>query len=88
MYIDFINDNYPENDYSFIAKCDIMKALGELVQNVKHTSCVTCGKELDMSTLNIYDHEGGWKLSNDIPKQWVSAECSCGYHTSLNKLMN
>lgn len=50
--------------------------------------CASCGKEQDSENLSVglYDHSGGELLVADQPKQWVSIECSCGYHTSLNKL--
>ena len=84
--MDFINDNFPKNSYDDQTTLRIKGALFDLLKEVEHTNCVTCGKHLDLNHVNIYDHDGGWGLIGSIPKQWVSIECSCGYHNSINKL--
>ena len=84
--MDFTNDNFPLNSYDAQTTLRIKGALFELLKEVEHTNCVTCGKHLNLNHVYIYDHEYGWGLIGSIPKQWVSIECSCGYHNSLTKL--
>ena len=83
-----VNDNYPKNEYDELTEYEICDAIFKLIFNVRHKMhCATCGKKLGPNnSVNIYDHDGGWKLIDSIPKQWVSIECSCGYHNSINKL--
>lgn len=48
--------------------------------------CAACGKEYGkVLHIGAYDHGGGDLVVADIPRQWLSVECSCGYHTSFNK---
>ena len=84
--MDFTNDNYPKNEYDAKTTFEINSALFTLLQEVEKDSCITCGKHLDLNHSSIYDHDGGWVVIEGIPKQWVSIECTCGYHNSINKL--
>jgi hypothetical protein len=83
-----VNDNYPINEYDESTEYDICDAIYKLIHPVRNKMhCATCGKQLGPDRpVNIYDHDGGWNLIDSIPKQWVSIECSCGYHNSINKL--
>lgn len=85
--MNFTNDNFPKNSYDAPTTLRIKGALFELLKEVEHTNCVTCGKHLNLNHASIYDHDGGWELIDSIPKQWVSVKCSsCGYENSINKL--
>lgn len=86
MYIQFVDDNYPVRNYDEATKMLIMFGIGKLVEKIEYRNCVSCGKKLPMKVANIYDHDGGWDITPEIPKQWVSIECKCGYHNSINKL--
>lgn len=84
--MDFTNDNYPKNSYDAQTTLDIKTALFDLLKEVTYDKCSDCGETLNLNHVNIYDHDGGLGLIGTIPKQWVSVECSCGYHNSINKL--
>lgn len=84
--MDFKTDTYPTPKYTDEQAARIMACLDDLVKTVKHNRCASCNKELYFDYASIYDHDGGWGLIGDVPKQWISFECSCGYHTSLDKL--
>jgi hypothetical protein len=90
--MDFTNDNRlgdegsENNGYDADTTLAIKGALFELLKEVERDVCFTCGKHLNLNHAFIYDHDGGWVLVNGLPKQWVSIQCSCGYHNSLNKL--
>ncbi len=86
--MDFITDTYPTPNYTDKQATRIMACLDTLVGTLKNTKCVSCGKEIYFDYAHIYDHDGGIGLIGDIPKQWISFDCcSCGYHTSIAKLM-
>lgn len=39
------------------------------------------------TTLNAYEHDGGWSVRGYKHKLWLSVKClKCGYDWSLNKL--
>ena len=85
--MNFTNDNYPLNTYDPETELKIKGSLFELLKEAEHMNCVSCRKPLNPDRdVHIYDHDGGWTLLDSIPKQWVSIECSCGYHTSISKL--
>ena len=49
--------------------------------------CVSCGKKFPHDVVvHVYDHKYGWFISDDLPLQWLSIQCDCGYHSSFNKL--
>jgi NAD-dependent SIR2 family protein deacetylase len=85
--MDFKDDNYPVREYSDEIAVKIMAALDMLKGEIKKTTCVSCGKELKFDRMDMYDHESGWGVITEIPKQWLSVHCDhCGYDNSLTKL--
>lgn len=87
--MDFKTDTLPIPKYTDLQAKRIMECLDELVAPIMlpERKCAGgCGRRLDLDHASIYDHEGGWGLIGDIPKQWISFPCSCGYETSLDKL--
>ena len=86
--MDFKTDSYPTPTYTDEQAVRIMACLDQIAETIpdERRRCASCNKHLYFDYANIYDHDGGWGLIGDIPKQWISFECSCGYHTSLNKL--
>jgi hypothetical protein len=82
--LDEIETEYTETQITRIEAC-----LDQLVAPIMmpERKCAGgCGRILEMDIAQIYDHSGGWSLIGDIPKQWISFKCSCGYETSLDKL--
>lgn len=88
--MDFKSDTYPTPKYTDLQAKRIMECLDTLAATIEKGKfcCASCGLQLPGSHANIYDHDGGWGLIGDIPKQWISFECKCGYHTSLNKMQS
>jgi hypothetical protein len=92
--MDFKTDTYPTPTYTDQQTARMMACLDQLTATAYTGTgsrkgaprCASCGKLLDMDVAHIYDHDGGWGLLGELPKQWISFECKCGYHTSLNKL--
>jgi hypothetical protein len=83
----FKSDNYPKTRYTYDETVRIMNALDDIVGKIEKKVCVCCGKRLDITHVDMYDHDGGWIVTNDIPKQWLSVHCDhCNYDISLNKL--
>jgi hypothetical protein len=89
MIMEFKSENYPETTYTENQIRQIEAILDDLVYFIPPTkfACASCGKQLETDLqATIYDHDGGWNIIDDIPRQWVSFPCECGYETSLNKL--
>lgn len=85
--MDFVDNNFPPKRYSTDMKCKISDALNEIANKVVTNICPLCGKELMMGYVDMYDHEYGWDVISEIPKQWLSFRChKCKYDVSLNKL--
>lgn len=49
--------------------------------------CVSCGKLLRADSIDLYDHDDGYKVVGYHKKQWVSFECVCGYGSALWKIL-
>ena len=84
--MDFKTDTVPTPTYTDLQAKRMMECLDFLAKEITRKTCVTCGQELSFDHADIYDHEYGWGLIAEIPKQWISFKCECGYENSLNKL--
>jgi hypothetical protein len=84
--MDFKTETLPTPKYTDLQSSRMMDCLDFLAKEITKHSCVSCGKKLSFDHADIYDHEYGWGLIGDIPKQWISFKCECGYENSLNKL--
>lgn len=84
----FHDDNFPEKrEYDNELKLMVQDKLDDLISQVVTNICPSCGKPLQFNYVDMYDHEYGWHIIPDIPKQWVSVRChNCKYDVSLNKL--
>jgi hypothetical protein len=77
---------HDDRNLSEIAELKAAIALECILQN-RILKCTCCRNDLSENPkIGLYDHSGGVRLVEQLPKMWVSLECSCGYHTSINKL--
>ena len=86
--MDYKSDNYPiQPDYPSEVDVKIKTRLDSLVKEFKRNTCICCGAPLDFDHVDMYDHDGGWGITPEIPKQWLSVHCdNCNYDISLTKL--
>ena len=84
----FTSENFNHTGYTQFQTEKIEYIIEDLCYFIKpgKFACGSCGKQLPGDHATIYDHDGGWNIIEDIPRQWISFECVCGYHTSLNEL--
>jgi hypothetical protein len=84
--MDFKTETLPTPKYTDLQSSRMMDCLDTLVAEATSNKCADCNRLLSFDHADIYDHEYGWGLIAEIPKQWISFKCSCGYETSLTKL--
>jgi hypothetical protein len=86
--MDYKTENYPpEPPYSLTIDSKVCERLDVLVCEIKIHKCPLCGKPLEFDHVDMYNHEYGWYITEEIPKQWLSVHCDyCNYDISLNKL--
>ena len=82
----FRDDNYPKRDYDKELRLMVQDKLDSIIKFATK-KCPLCGKELKFDHVDMYDHDGGWFVIPEIPKQWISTYChNCNYDVSLSKL--
>jgi hypothetical protein len=81
-HVNFENTQPPQGKEHYA-----VQSVNILVQHATGDLCRSCGETLDMTRVDAYDHNGGWLILGDMPKQWLSIKCdACGYEVSLSKL--
>lgn len=67
----------------------IRATLAELLTGLTKDKCPGCNHLLNLTIVDVamYDHEWGWQVHPDYPKQWLSIQCDyCEYEVSFSKL--
>lgn len=73
--------------YEGVVNDKIEARLDSLVQEFKIHKCICCGASLNFDHVDMYNHDGGWFITPEIPKQWLSVHCdNCNYDISFTKL--
>ena len=91
VYLEQVDMYDAEKCFTQNQEIEITGYIHALINRPWVTLQCSCGHDFhqwdDSITVEMYSHEGGWKICSNAPKQWLFISCDkCGHQTSFDKL--